>query len=94
MTQNSRILIWKPFMLLWVPSISFSLLMSLSKMVLLSARIRPLLRWPGWCLMSIWLLGNIGPKRSTLRAMFPITFSFELSWRRLLMSCDSNDHPR
>jgi hypothetical protein len=51
----------------------FSSLYVPSRMVLLNAKIRPLLRWPGQCLMSIGLLGDFGPKRSTLLAMCPIT---------------------
>jgi hypothetical protein len=55
--------------------------MSLSKMVLLSARIGPLLRWPGRCSLSIGLLGDIGPKRSThvscFKSHFPSSFHEE-----------------
>ena len=49
MAQNSRILILRLFVLLWDSSISFSLHMCLSRMPLLNARIRPLLRWPRRC---------------------------------------------
>jgi hypothetical protein len=52
---NSKILILKPFVLLWDLSISFLLRMCPSRMALLNARIGPLLRWPGQCLMSIGL---------------------------------------
>jgi hypothetical protein len=78
MAQNSKILNLQPFVLLWDSSISFPLRMCPSRMVLLNAKIGPLLRWPGRCLMSIGLLGVFGPKRSTLLAMCPIASFFEL----------------
>ena len=94
MAHNSKILNLQPFVLLWDSSISFPLRMCPSRMVLLNAKIGPLLRWPGWCLMSIGLLGVFGPKRSTLLAMCPIASFFGLFWTELLMSCDLDDHPR
>jgi hypothetical protein len=73
-----KILNLQPFVLLWDSSISFPLRMCPSRMVLLNAKIRPLLRWPGRCLMSIGLLCVSGPKRSTLLAMCPIASLFGL----------------
>ena len=72
--QNSRILILKPFVLLWASSISFPLLMSLSKMVLLSAKIGLWLKWLGRCSTSIGLLEDIRLKQSTLHVMCQIAF--------------------
>ena len=57
----------------------FSSPMSLSRMVLLSAKIGLWLKWPGRCSMSIGLLGVTGPKPSTPLAMFQTAFFFVLS---------------
>jgi hypothetical protein len=84
MSQNSRILILRPFVLLYDLSISFPLHMCLNIMTLL--------RWPGQCLMSIGLLGVFGSKRSTLLAMCQTTSFFKLSWTRLHMSMATPIH--
>jgi hypothetical protein len=60
--QNSKILNLQPFVLLWDSSISFPLRMCPNRMVLLNAKIGPLLRCPGRCLMSIGLLGVFGAR--------------------------------
>jgi hypothetical protein len=52
----------KTFVLLWDSRINITLCMCLSRMALLSARIKPLFRWPVQCSMSIRLLGIFGPK--------------------------------
>jgi hypothetical protein len=75
MAHNSKILNLQPFLLLWNSSISFPLCMCPSRMVLLNAKIGPLLRLSKRCLMSIGLLGVFGPKRST---------SYELQFGRPL----------
>lgn len=73
--------------------LSFPLHMCLSKMALLNARIKHLLRWPIRCLMSIGLLGIFRLKQSTMSVMWPITSffvlflnktSYELQFGRLL----------
>jgi hypothetical protein len=77
--ELKKILILRPFVLLWDLSISFLLRMCLNRMALLSARIGPVLRWPGRCSMSIGLLGVFGTHRSTLPVMCRTTSFFELS---------------
>jgi hypothetical protein len=62
-TKFKKIIILRPFVLLWDMSISFSLCMCLRRMALLITRVGLLLRWQGRCLMSIGLLGAFGPKR-------------------------------
>jgi hypothetical protein len=51
-TKFKKILILKHFVLLWDSSINFPLHMCPSRMTLLNARIRPLLRWPRRCLIA------------------------------------------
>jgi hypothetical protein len=58
---------------------SFPLCMYHNKMSLLNARTRPLLRWLEQCPMSIELLGDFGPKQSTLLAMCPVASFFKPS---------------
>jgi hypothetical protein len=70
MAQNSRMLVSKPFAMVLVLNTSFHHHMFLLRMVLLSGKIEPLLRWLGRCSMSIGLLENFGPRPSTQLAMF------------------------
>jgi hypothetical protein len=58
-----KTLILKPFVVIWVSNISFLLPMWLVSMVWLREKIVPFVRWPGRCLMSIELRGDIGPRR-------------------------------
>jgi hypothetical protein len=76
--ELKKILNLQPFVFLWDSSISFPLHMCPNRMVLLNAKIGPLLRWPGRCLMSIGLVCVFRPKRSTLLAMCPIASFFGL----------------
>jgi hypothetical protein len=80
-----------------VLNIDFPLLMCLSSMTSLNTSIRPLLRWLGWCSMSIRLLGSSGRSDQYIlpcvKLFFPRFLKQSFLWD-VIWTCTQGKHFR